>query len=235
MDQLNIHLEHDNKSKSHDNKSNKHKTMKVTTSKYHQEPEKRVTLAQMSAIVNRSERMLYKDRDEGKFECFGRRPSLIKWSEMQRYARVNFGIIIPDNESKSNGNPVLETKTTSAPLNGHAPGNDIDSILSQINTEDDPALVKTLKEKAQALKIAQEVQRKRKIDGDLISIEDYRMNVSRLGQMVRKLANEIHDGFLSQISGMSPPQIQQELEIRVENYCKNLAELEWEDEDLTQK
>ena len=186
--------------------------------------EKSVTLEEMSKILDIPLRRIQRHRNEGEIAATGsghsNHPFRVRWSEFQRYAKLQ-GVILADDESKTKSN-------------GHRNGNgtkyDVESLISTIATGD-PANAKVAKDQAQALKLALEIQKRRKEDGELISIDQYRANIARLGQKVRNLYMGIADGFLASIDGMTAPQIQNELELRLESFGKQLAELEWEEDD----
>ena len=195
-------------------------------------------------------RLVQRHRQQGKFKAYGDGSNFrVDAEEAKRYLAAYKGIELPvetiktnghvngdteetiniDTEETANDDPVDLTKNRD-PVKSNGKRYDVDDLISRIATGD-PLDAKTAKDQAQALKLALEVQKRRKEDGELISIDQYRINIARLGQKVRNLANSIADGFLGEIDGMTAPQIQNSLEIRIEEYLKRLSELEWEDDE----
>ena len=208
-------------------------------------------------LVNVTVHTIYRHVKEQKVKAYGV-PIRIRWSEAQKYAGRIHNIRLPDEEvltqeeqeeralikqrqkenrelanRKLNGHAKVE-ETNGNRLNGNGKTKDYntDEIIRSIVGHDIQD-VKLAKERAQALKLALEVQKRRRDDGELISIDQYRLNVANLGRKVRNIVNSISDGFLAEIDGLSAPQIFQALEKRKDNTCKQLAELDWEEENET--
>ena len=183
-------------------------------------------------------RLIQRHRQQGKFKADGEGVNFrVDAEEARRYLAAYKGIDLPIPDKKetnghANGNPVESTNTE--PTNTNGKKYNVDDLISRIATGD-AIDAKVAKDQAQALKLALEVQKRRKEDGELISIDQYRINIARLGQMTRNLINSIPDGFLADVDGMTPCQIQQALEIRVEECCKKISELEWEDDEDKQR
>ena len=183
--------------------------------------ERKLTLREISEISGIPFTTVYRHQREHRFPTFGVKPVKVKQSSANKYLKeqgIDF-VIGGENErdeNKNNGNQNSK--------NGYEVSELIDGI-ARGSTED----AKLAKDRAQALKSLLEIQRRRKDDGELISVEQYRENVKRLGGMIRNLYMSIADGFLAEIDGLSPTQIQRELEIRLERFGKRLAELDWEE------
>lgn len=152
--------------------------------------------------------------------------------------------IIAINEKRkqqSNGHTEKHSPKPEPQSNGHAEnlvdiiprtGNDVDQIICQINAETDLSSAKLQKEKAQALKIALEVRKRQKEDGELITVDQLKQILSKLAIQIRNSYMSIGDGFLSEIDGLPSTQVNEILELRLEAFGKRLTEIDFEDLNL---
>ena len=188
--------------------------------------EKSYPVKDVSALTGIHIRTVYRDIEDGVAFLENKR---MPHSELVRYAKRK-GAIIPDIDPVKTNRHTNGNTANTDPVKSNGKRYDVDELINRV-ASGDPLEAKVAKDQAQALKTLLEVQKRRKEDGELISIDQYRVNIARLGQKVRNLANSIADGFLGEIDGMTAPQIHHALEIRIEEYCKRLSELEWEEDE----
>ena len=191
--------------------------------------ERRYSLNQVAELSGIPYTTIYRHQHEGKFPTLGSRPIMVSESVANEYIKaqgkdVVLGTGKPIQLSGGNGNGNGSNGKRKYDVN------ELIQIIADGSTSD----AKLAKEQAQALKTVLEVQRRRKDDGELISIEQYRQNIRSLGGKIRNLYMSVADGFLSDIDGLAPTQIQRVLELRLENFGKQLSELDWEEDEASE-
>lgn len=148
----------------------------------------------------------------GKIKSFGR-PARVPLEDVRRLCKER-GVRFP-------GAPVRK-KPVRKLGNRHAL---VNLDFAKIGDEELADAEKRLK----AEKIAEEIKKKRKESGELVERQKVDEALVRLAASVRSLYLKISDGFANGIAGKTPPEIQAELNERLDRYGQELRDLKWRD------